>query len=137
MTAAEPSDPRPPRRVLVLDDAPLERAIFARYAAREGWLVTGEAVDAESALVALRASRPDLVVLDGRLPPTGALALLPSLLAESPGLPVLVVVAFEEAALLRQALRLGAAGGLQRPLLPTQVAEQLRRLARTLPAGRE
>jgi DNA-binding NarL/FixJ family response regulator len=137
MTAAEPSERRPERRILVLDDAPLERAIFARYAAREGWLVAGEAAETESALAALRASRPDVVVLDGRLPPAGGLALLPSLLAERPGLPVLIVVAFEEAALLRQALRLGAAGGLQRPLLPTQVAEQLRRLARTLPAGRE
>ena len=124
-------------RVLVLDDAPLERAIFARYAVREGWTIAGEAEHADEALAALARAHPDLVVLDGRLPPAGGLALLPKLLAERPGLPVLIVAAFEEAALLRDALRLGAVGGLQRPLLPSQVAEQLARVARTLPARRE
>jgi two-component system chemotaxis response regulator CheB len=121
----------------VADDAPLERAIFARYAAREGWVVCAEAVDGDAALAALGTAQPDLVILDGRLPPAGALALLPRLLAARPGIAVLVVAAFEEAALLREALKLGAAGGLQRPLLPAQVGEQLRRLARTLPARRE
>jgi len=137
MTAAEPSEPRPPRRVLLLDDAPLERRIVARSVQREGWVVVGEAGDAESALAALRTSQPDLIVLDGRLPPAGGLALLPALLAERPAVPVLIVVAFEEVALLREALRLGAAGGLQRPLLPSQIAEQLRLVARTPPPERE
>jgi DNA-binding NarL/FixJ family response regulator len=125
------------RSVLVLDDAPLARAVFARYAEREGWTVAAEASDAGSALDALRSALPDLVVLDGRLPPAGGLAVLPALLAERPGTPVLLIAALEEAALAREALRLGASGILLRPLLGSQVAEQLRRVARTLAAGRE
>jgi len=125
------------RRVLVLDDGPVERAAFARFARSAGWVVAGEAADAAGALEALAESNAELVVLDGRLPPDGALALLPRLLEARPGLPVLIVVALDEAPLLREAVKLGAAGGLQRPLLPAQVVEQLGRVARTPPARRE
>lgn len=125
------------RRVLLCDDATLQRTLFARFAKPEGWTVAGEAADAEGALSALRSLRVDLVVVDGRLPPSGALAVLPGLLAERPDVPILIVVAFEESSLLREALALGAAGALLRPLLPSQVAEQLRRVARTLPVRRE
>jgi CheY-like chemotaxis protein len=128
---------RAERRVLVCDDASLERAIFARYARREGWCVCAEAEDAGAALAALEDSRPDLIVLDGRLPPAGGLSLLPALLARCPGVPVLFVAALEEVATSREALRLGAAGVLRRPLLPSAVAEQLRRVARTSPPERE
>ena len=117
-------------RVLVVNDAPLERAIFRRYALRAGCTIAGEAPDADAALTALDETAADLVVLDGRIPPSGCLEALVRLRELRPGLPVLVIVALEEVELLRAALREGAAGALARPLLPSQIFEQLRLVAR-------
>jgi DNA-binding NarL/FixJ family response regulator len=131
------SDAAADRRIVLLDDAPVECALFERFARRNGWVVATTESDAASGLAAVTACRPSVIVVDGRLPPAGALQVLPALFAAAPAALVLVIVAFEEAALAREALRLGAAGYMQRPLLPGAVADQLALVARTLAARRE
>jgi DNA-binding NtrC family response regulator len=131
------NDAAPDRRIVLLDDAPVECALFARFARRGGWIVERTAPDAVSGREAVAACRPSLIVVDGRLPPEGALPALPGLLAVVPGTLAFVIVAFEEEALAREALRRGAAGYFRRPLLPGAVAGQLALVARTLAARRE
>jgi DNA-binding NarL/FixJ family response regulator len=57
-------------RVMLVDDAPLVRQGIARLLADEGVEVVAQFPDATGLLAAVRADRPDVVVLDIRMPPT-------------------------------------------------------------------
>ena len=54
--------------VLVVDDQEAFRAVARALLERDGFWVVGEAVDGATALLAERALRPDVVLLDVRLP---------------------------------------------------------------------
>src|SRR5437868_811189 len=56
------------RTVLIVDDHPSFRASARRMLEADGYDVVGEAADGTSAIDAARALRPDLVLLDVRLP---------------------------------------------------------------------
>jgi DNA-binding NarL/FixJ family response regulator len=57
-----------PRTVLIVDDHPSFRASARRVLEDAGYQVIGEAEDGGSALVAARALRPTIVLLDVQLP---------------------------------------------------------------------
>jgi two-component system, chemotaxis family, chemotaxis protein CheY len=118
-------------RILIADDAPVERAILRRLVVREGHEVAGEACDSDELLELASGHLPDLVVLDGRFPPVGGLHAL-ALLRALPSPPaVIVIAALGERAFLETAVRSGAQGGVLRPLSAADFAETLRHLART------
>jgi CheY-like chemotaxis protein len=54
--------------VLVVDDQAAFRAVARKLLERDGFVVVGEAADGATALRAERALRPDVVLLDVRLP---------------------------------------------------------------------
>lgn len=56
------------RTVLIVDDHPEFRACVLELLEAEGLEVVGQAVDGESAIAAAQALRPDVVLLDVRLP---------------------------------------------------------------------
>ncbi len=56
------------RTVLIVDDHPSFRTSARRILEDAGYLVIGEAQDGEAALVAVRALRPAVVLLDVQLP---------------------------------------------------------------------
>jgi DNA-binding NarL/FixJ family response regulator len=56
-------------RIAVADDAILLRAGIVRLLEAEGWVVTSEASNAEDLLVAVRRDRPDVAIVDIRMPP--------------------------------------------------------------------
>jgi len=59
-----------PRRIVVADDDVLLREGLASLLARAGFEIVGQAGDAEELLSLARTNRPDLVVVDVRMPPT-------------------------------------------------------------------
>src|SRR6188508_2846937 len=61
-------DPPMSRTVLIVDDHPSFRASARALLESEGFVVIGEAEDGTSALEAVDALRPDIVVLDIQLP---------------------------------------------------------------------
>jgi two-component system chemotaxis response regulator CheY len=124
-------------RVLIIDDAPPEREILKRLVREAGHEVAGEADALAAALPLLDAQRVDVAIVDGRLPPNGALEALEALRRERPEVALLVIASLDETGLVRAARRAGATGALQRPLLPSQVAAALARGARTPPVESE
>jgi two-component system chemotaxis response regulator CheY len=117
-------------RILVADDAPVARAILTRMAVEAGFEVVAEAADAASALERFTADRPDLTIVDGRLPPDGGVAAIERLRQLDPAATIVIIAALGELELLRAASAAGAASGLLRPFVPSQVAALLR-FART------
>ncbi|MDX6300266.1 MAG: hypothetical protein QOF53_1480, partial [Nocardioidaceae bacterium] len=57
-------------RVVVADDSVLLREGLVRILTEDGLDVVGVASDEDSALAVVAAAKPDLVVLDVRMPPT-------------------------------------------------------------------
>ena len=81
-------------RVVLADDASLVREGLARLLESEGIMVVGQAEDAPGALAAVRRERPDVVVLDIRMPPqhsTDGLEVAEELLAEGADVGVLLL----------------------------------------------
>lgn len=78
-----------PATILVIDDDPQVRTAFRRMIERHGFRTNG-AEDGVRGLAAFRASPPDAVVLDLRMPEMDGLDVLPLLVAESPETPVIV-----------------------------------------------
>lgn len=106
----EPPRPAPPLRVLVADDNPVVRAgLTALLGAHPDIRVVAEAPDGAAALDAAARTRPDIVLLDVRMPHTDGLTALPDLLLWAP---VLMLTYSREPEVVAEAVRLGAAGYL-------------------------
>ncbi|MER7759129.1 response regulator transcription factor [Streptomyces sp. NPDC097619] len=101
---------RPPLRVLIADDNPVVRAgLRALLEGRPGLAVAAEAADGREAVRLAGLHRPDVVLLDVRMPGTDGLTALPHLVRLAP---VLMLTYSREDATVREALRLGAGGYL-------------------------
>lgn len=97
-------------RVLVADDNPVVRAgLTALLDGRGGTEVVAEAADGREAYEAALLHRPDVVLLDVRMPGVDGLAALPRLVRVAP---VMMLTYSGEAETVREALRLGARGYL-------------------------
>jgi DNA-binding NarL/FixJ family response regulator len=100
-------------RVLLVDDFPLVReGIAAALEADPAIEVVGQADSASEGLERARELRPDVVILDMRMPAACGLVLLEQLTEELPDTKVLVMTASEKADTLLQAIAAGAAGYL-------------------------
>ena len=74
----------PPTTVLIVDDHALFRRSARRLLELEGYEVVGEAADGSSALEAVAALQPDVVLLDVNLPDTTGLVLAAQLRGAGP-----------------------------------------------------
>jgi DNA-binding NarL/FixJ family response regulator len=96
--------------VLVVDDHPSFRRFARRTLEAAGFMVVDEAGDGSSALAAVRAVRPDVVLLDVLLPDTTGTELAEVLVLE-PSAPLVVLTSSRSAADLEPSLsRSGAQG---------------------------
>lgn len=121
-------------RVLLVDDQVLVRAgLRALVEAEPGMTVVGEAGDGAAAVDAVRAHRPDVVLMDIRMPGVDGLHATQRISAD-PALSdvhVVILTTFEEDDHVFEAVRGGAAGFLVKD---TEPAELLRAI-RTVVAG--
>ena len=97
--------------VVICDDHPVYRqGLRALFAEVDGIAVVGEAADGEAALDVVAATSPDVVIMDLHLPGISGVEATSRLLADRPGLGVLVLTMFEDDTSLLAALRAGARG---------------------------
>jgi phosphoserine phosphatase RsbU/P len=106
--------------VLVIDDDPLVRMTFVRMLQRQG-VNTVAAEDGQRGLEAFRASRPDVVLSDLRMPGMDGLEVLSALVAEAPETPVIVVSGEGGLQDAVQALRRGAWDFVTKPILDPEL----------------
>jgi DNA-binding NarL/FixJ family response regulator len=103
---------RPPLRVMIVDDHPIWREALERDLRTAGLDVVGTAGDGEQALRRMAAARPDVVVLDLRLPVLDGVATTREIAARHPGVRVLVLSASGEEGDVLAAIKAGATGYL-------------------------
>jgi DNA-binding NarL/FixJ family response regulator len=106
-------DSAPPRRarILVVDDHLLTRAgLRAVLADDPEFELVGEAINGDEGVAMSRALEPDLVLMDVRMPDMDGLQATRVLKQASPTTMVLILSMFEDAELLLEAVKAGAAG---------------------------
>jgi DNA-binding NtrC family response regulator len=118
------------KTVLLVDDDPAFRRSWSRLLRGEGYRVV-EAVDAPSALAAMRDSKARLVVLDLMLPPSNTAeagaALLPELIGLCAEAKVIVASGASDMTLALRLVREGAYDFLQKPVDPDVLLSVLAR----------
>lgn len=102
-----------PLRVVVVDDQPLVRAGFSKILEREPDIdIVGEAADGVEALEVVTRLRPDVVLMDIRMPRLDGLAATERLRTTVPEARVVVLTTYDLDEYVLRALRAGACGFL-------------------------
>ncbi len=117
--------------VLVVDDDPLVRTgLRAILDAERDIDVVGEAQDGSEVLDRVRATRPDVVLMDVRMPTVDGIAATRNLLAALTDPPkVVVITTFENDSYVYDALRVGATGFLLKRARPEEFVQAVRTVA--------
>jgi DNA-binding NarL/FixJ family response regulator len=116
-------------RVMVVDDHPIWREAIERDLRNAGVEVVATAGDGEQALRRLPAARPDVVLLDLRLPVLDGVETMRRIAAAHPGVHVLVLSASGEEADVLSAIKAGATGYLVKSASREELLDAVRRTA--------
>ncbi|WP_445400279.1 ANTAR domain-containing response regulator [Streptomyces sp. LE64] len=130
MTAPEPPQPEadddkshvPPltTRVVIAEDEALIRLDLKEMLEEEGYSVVGEAGDGETAVALAQELRPDLVILDVKMPKLDGISAAERIAGESIA-PVLMLTAFSQRDLVERARDAGAMAYLVKPFSKSDV----------------
>ncbi|WP_329172963.1 MULTISPECIES: response regulator transcription factor [unclassified Streptomyces] len=114
----------------VADDQAVVRAgIAAIVDAEPGLSVVGQAADGESAVALALELRPDVALMDIRMPGAGGLAATARITAGAPATRVIVLTTFDLDEYVFAALRAGAVGFLLKDAEPERVVDAVRVVA--------
>jgi DNA-binding NarL/FixJ family response regulator len=117
--------------VLIVDDHPVVRAGLAGILAGEPDLaVVGEAAGADEAVTVAAALRPDVVLMDLRMPGGDGVTATAEILATVPSARVVVLTTYESDADILRAVEAGAAGYLLKDAARTDLVAAVRAAAR-------
>ena len=103
-----------PRRVIIAEDEALIRLDLAEMLAEEGFDVVGQAVDGEQAVLMATELRPDLVIMDVKMPKKDGIEAAGEIVAEQIA-PVVILTAFSQRDLIERARDAGAMAYLVKP----------------------
>lgn len=125
-------------RVVLADDQPLIRAGIAALLTGDPGdpiEVVGEAGDGAAAVALVRTERPDVVLMDLRMPGTDGLAATRAIRSDPvcAGIAILMLTTFDSDPEITGALRVGADGYLLKDLTPERLRASVRAAARGEP----
>ncbi|WP_407940138.1 ANTAR domain-containing response regulator [Nocardioides acrostichi] len=122
-SSASPQAGTEPRTVVIAEDEVLIRMDLAEMLADEGYEVVGQAGDGQQAIALAEQHRPDLVIVDVKMPVLDGIAAAEAI-AKQRIAPVIVLTAFSQRELVDRAAEAGAMAYLVKPftqsdLVPT------------------
>src|SRR4051795_6158238 len=116
-------------RIVIADDHDLARAgVRGLLGGERGLAVVGEASTGREALELCRQLRPDLVLMDVRMPDLDGLAVTREIKKESPGTSVILLTMYQNAEYVVQALTAGAAGYLLKGAPKSEIVSTIRKV---------
>jgi DNA-binding NarL/FixJ family response regulator len=117
-------------RVLVVDDDDLMRAgLRAVLSSDDAIEIVGEADDGRAAVQAARSTRPDVVLMDVRMPHVDGISATREVLAVAPDVKVAILTTFEDDDYIFGALSAGASGFLLKRTKPEELIAAIHTLA--------
>ncbi|HCU93281.1 MAG TPA: DNA-binding response regulator [Actinobacteria bacterium] len=116
----------PTPRVLIADDQDLVRTGLRMILTARGITVAGEAADGAEALAEARRLRPDVVLMDIRMPNVDGLQATRQILRHLPDCRVIMLTTFDLDCYVYDALAAGASGFLLKDVTPAHLAAAVR-----------
>ena len=126
-------------RILAVDDHPLIRSgLRAVIASESDMEMVGEAENGEEAIELYREDRPDVVLMDLRMPVMDGLAATVAILREFPDAKIVALTTYEGDEDIHRALSAGARGYLLKDMMRSQLLQVIRTVQkgqRAIPAA--
>ncbi len=130
-TEHSPGEEPQPARIVLADDHPLIREMLRRLLSEQSDLeLAGEATNGREALELCRKVRPELVLLDVRMPKMDGLEATRAIKREFPRTIVLLLTAHEDPDYMAQAIMGGASGYVLKCATPKQIIGAIRKVLR-------
>lgn len=116
-------------KLMVGDDEEIERSTIQLLVERRlpGVKLVDAAATTTELLVRLHVARPELLILDSRLPGSNLMTTLNLLLSQQPALKIIMLADYNEEALMERCIHFGAFAYLIRPVQPTRLLSVLNR----------
>jgi DNA-binding NarL/FixJ family response regulator len=124
MTTSRPPEPI---RILTVDDHLLLReGIAAVLASQQDMTIVGQATNGYEAIECFRRQRPDITLMDLRMPDMNGLDAITAIRAEFPGARIIVLTTYAGDVQAAAALRAGACGYILKNLVRKELIETIR-----------
>jgi len=129
-SSGQSSDPPVPIRVFLLDDHEIVRRGIRELLESEGDIVVvGESGLAEEATRRIPALRPDVAILDGRLPDGSGIDVCRDVRSVDPSIAALILTSYDDDDALFSAIMAGAAGYILKQVRGNDLVDTVRRVA--------
>jgi DNA-binding NarL/FixJ family response regulator len=112
--------------IVIADDVVELLVVLREMIEAEGYSVVGAAANGTDAIMLINKHKPDLALLDYRLPGADGLAILQAIQLESPDTRAVMLTAYDETSLREDATRLGATAFLVKGCPASQILQALR-----------
>ena len=119
-----------PIRIVLADDHRIVRDGLRALLEREGFAIAGEASDGQEAVRVAREARPDVVVLDIRMPNIGGLDASRELQKCAPRPKIIVLTRHDEAQYVAEALRAGIDGYVLKSQAVSDLVQAIQQVTR-------
>ncbi len=117
----------PPYTILVVDDEELIRRFIVTFLSKLGY-TSVTAMDGADALDKMKENKFHAVITDIRMPKMDGILLTKQISTEYPGIPVMVMTAFDEEYSAGTAISLGAREFIKKPFSPDEFAIRLTKM---------
>jgi DNA-binding NarL/FixJ family response regulator len=116
-------------RVFSVDDHPAVREGIALIInSQPGMVMVAQACNGREAIAGFREHKPDVTLMDLRLPDMSGIDATRAILAEFPGSRIIILTTFESKEEVERALSAGASAYLLKSTHPRELTETIRRL---------